>query len=65
MNFRRLNRTHALSDCGNYEIRIARGAEGRPFHNAWHIPSGKHIDASYDREHVKRACREHAEKQGK
>lgn len=61
MNFRRLNRDRALSECGNYELRAAKSEHGA-FYNAWHLPTDKHIDASYSSELVKRSCREHAAK---
>lgn len=60
MNFRRHGRNLAISECGNYEIRIAYTATGKAFHNAWHVPTGKHIDAGYDREAVKGTCVRHS-----
>lgn len=59
MNFRR-HGDLAVSQCGEYEIRIAHTADGKAFHNAWHLPTEKHIDASYDRETVKAACVRHS-----
>lgn len=50
----------AVSDCGNYEIRISQDAERGTFFNAWHLPTGKHISASHDKEFVKGVCETHA-----
>lgn len=62
MKFRRKTSTVAVSECGQYEIRMARTVDGRVFHNAWHVPTEKHIEASFDRAVVKRACEAHAKK---
>lgn len=61
MNFRRINSTTAVSECGGYTIRGARTRpDGPMFFNAW--AGEKHIAASFGKAEVKEACRAHAAK---
>jgi hypothetical protein len=62
MKWKKLSSVTAISECGRYEVRIARLSTGKPFYNAWHIPTNKHIEASFDKAIVKAACEAHAEK---
>jgi hypothetical protein len=60
VNFKKHGRL-AISECGNYEIRMSLTKEGgKEFCNAWHVPTDKHIEASFDREAVKAACIRHS-----
>lgn len=52
-------RNEAMSNTG-YLIRWATNTQGT-FFNAW-APSGKHVEASYDKAKVKAACDEHFSK---
>jgi hypothetical protein len=51
----------ALSDCGDYEVRMAEHVSRGRFYNAWHLPTGKHIGASHKKAEVVAACERHAE----
>lgn len=62
MKFHPVTSARALSACGNYELRAARNIDGRAFYNGWHVPTDKHIEASYDKELVKAACMAHSAK---
>lgn len=64
MKFKTVKQNVAQSDCGRYEIRAASldgTARAKKFYNAWFIPDGKHIDASFDKKLVIAACITHAE----
>lgn len=60
MKFKAFNPNRALSACGNYEIRGAMTNESRKFYNAWHVPTGTHIEASFEKAKVISACDAHA-----
>ena len=63
MTFKRHGDRLAISSCGAYEIRMSLTKEGgKIFFNGWHVPTDKHIEASFDREIVKAACAGHAQR---
>lgn len=50
---------HAVSECGNYEVRGRFNPDGN-FWNAFHVPTGRLVCASGDKEFVKAVCEAHA-----
>lgn len=63
MKWRVSNRAHvAVSECGNYEVRLSTDRKRGDFYNAWHVPSRKHIAASHHKKEVLAAVGEHAAK---
>ncbi len=52
---------HEVVNEHGYLISYARGPNGRVWYNAY-APSGRHIDAGYDKEIVKAMCEAHREK---
>jgi hypothetical protein len=59
MNWRNTSRGTAESDCGRYQIHTSRSERG-DFHNAWYVPTNKHVSADHDKALVKAACEAHA-----
>lgn len=53
----------AISNCGQYEIRMSTHRKHGSFYNAWHVPSGAHVGAGYKKADVKRACEDHAKRE--
>ena len=63
MNWHITSRASETSDCGCYEIKHSRDPHRGDFYNAWHVPTGKHVDADRQREVVRKSCERHAAKQ--
>ena len=51
----------ALSECGYYRISGALN-NARIYWNAIYLPSQRSIDGSYDKDHAKTACEDHAKR---
>lgn len=62
MKFRQVRESLAVSDDGAYEIRLSRHSNGKSYHNAWHVPTEKHIEAGFNEKLVKAACASHRDK---
>lgn len=60
MKWRKSGEYIAVSDCGTYEVRKSVDKFRGEFFNAWHLPTGKHVEASHQRRIVAEACRMHA-----